>query len=191
MKNTDKKHVPRSYDLDPVEVTSTARVLLLGTGADEQMGGYGRHRKAYNDPPSGSTGAQHLAAELKLDFERLWVRNLGRDDRVISDHGKEARFPFLDEDVVHLLSCRDGDTNGNGSLPLDLICDMTLPPGVGDKRILRLVAQSLGVQICSSLVKRAIQFGSRIAKINGEREFGSKNRGYGTARHGCFSPPSN
>lgn len=38
--------------------------------------------------------------ELQKDQARLWKRNLGRDDRCIADHGREARFPYLDEGVV-------------------------------------------------------------------------------------------
>jgi asparagine synthetase B (glutamine-hydrolysing) len=29
--------------------TSAARILLVGTGADEQMAGYGRHRTAFEE----------------------------------------------------------------------------------------------------------------------------------------------
>ena len=36
---------------------------------------------------------------MTLDLERIWHRNMGRDDRVISANGKEARFPFLDTEV--------------------------------------------------------------------------------------------
>jgi asparagine synthetase B (glutamine-hydrolysing) len=69
---------------------STARVLLVGIGADEQMAGYSRHRTRYiADGPIG------LAKELNMDLERLWERNLGRDDRCISDNGRESWFPFL------------------------------------------------------------------------------------------------
>lgn len=28
-------------------------------------------------------------------MERLWIRNLGRDDRSIGGMGKEVRYPFL------------------------------------------------------------------------------------------------
>lgn len=97
-------------------VLADARVLLLGTGADELMGGYSRHRSA--QLRGGDAG---LRAELAKDVARLWVRNLGRDDRVISDSGREARFPYLDESVMALLR----------GLPLSCIVDLTLPRGQG------------------------------------------------------------
>ena len=95
---------------------SEARALLVGVGADELMGGYARHRTAWQ-----RGGDVELGAELAMDFERLWLRNNGRDDRVIADHGREARLPFLDEEVVALLR--------GGTLPLRSIVDMRLPPG--------------------------------------------------------------
>lgn len=75
----------------------------------------------------------------------------------MADHGREARHPFLDESVVEYLA----------SLPLSLICDLSLPTGIGDKRILRRVAQKLGVAKAATLQKRAVQFGSRIANQKG------------------------
>ena len=39
-------------------------------------------------------------AELQLDMGRLWRRNLGRDDRLVADLSREARHPFLDEDLL-------------------------------------------------------------------------------------------
>lgn len=64
---------------------------------------------------AGTQGWQGLHEEMALDMGRLWRRNLGRDDRLISDHGREARHPFLDEDVVQLLL----------SLPLPVVADLT------------------------------------------------------------------
>jgi asparagine synthetase B (glutamine-hydrolysing) len=140
------------------------RVLLLGMGADELMGGYGRHRKAFE-----RGGWEKLQAELQMDQARFWERNLGRDDRVCSDHGKEARFPYLDAHVVNYIR----------SLPLSLICDFELRSGFGDKRILRLVALRLGLDHASGLVKRAIQFGSRISHVSDAKRFGSRRKAKG------------
>ena len=108
-----------------------------------------------------------------MEKDRLWTRNLGRDDRCISYHGKEARFPFLDEDVVEYLN----------SLDVEQLCDMARPAGEGDKMILRLIAKKIGVSQCSGLVKRAIQFGSRIAKVSDTHRFGSSNKASGTASY--------
>jgi len=83
----------------------------------------------------------------------LWLRNLGRDDRVLSDWGREARHPYLDEAVMRYLA----------ELPLPLICDLALGLGGGDKLILREAGRMLGLTRSTRLQKRAIQFGTRIA----------------------------
>lgn len=67
----------------PLRCRSAARVVLLGHGADELCGGYGRHRTAFR-----ARGWQGLGEELELDLRRLWLRNLGRDDRLVADHGR-------------------------------------------------------------------------------------------------------
>jgi len=69
------------------------------------------------------------------------------------------------------------------SLPITDICDMNRVQGEGDKMILRLVAKIIGVHACSSLVKRAIQFGSRIAKASDVHQFGSSKHATGTAKY--------
>ncbi len=68
-------------------------------GADEQFAGYSRHRTKFK-----SLTWRGLVEEIKLEVERIATRNLGRDDRIISDHGLESRFPFLDEAVVNYLN---------------------------------------------------------------------------------------
>jgi asparagine synthetase B (glutamine-hydrolysing) len=150
-------------------------ILLVGMGADEQLGGYGRHRKAFQRAPQKegdmSLSEAALREELDLDMDRLWERNLGRDDRIFSDHGKEARFPYLDFCVMTFLR----------QTPLEDICDYGLPPGTGDKRILRLLAMRLGLRTASGMVKRAIQFGSRIAHVSDKKRFGSRRKAQGTA----------
>ena len=160
---------------DATKELKDPRILLVGMGADEQLGGYGRHRKAFHrgsqEGNGSSNGNVSLREELDLDIDRIWERNLGRDDRIFSDHGKEARFPYLDVHVMSFLA----------QAPLDDICDFRLPPGQGDKRILRLLAMRLGLQTASGMVKRAIQFGSRISHVSDKRRFGSRRKARGTA----------
>lgn len=147
---------PKNYQHSTFK--SDSRILLVGSGADEQCAGYGRHRTKYRN--ASWIG---LHEEMKLDMQRIWKRNLGRDDRCIADTGKEARFPFLDEDVIRTLL----------DFPLWEIADLNQPSGKGDKKILREVAQLLGLHEASSLPKRAIQFGSRIARESNRKNFGS------------------
>ena len=139
---------------------TTAHVLLSGLGADELFGGYQRHDLAF-----ARRGYLGLLEELELDFSRLGKRNLGRDDRVISDSGKEVRFPYLDEDFIALAL----------QLPVTAKCDFGLPQDVNSddpirvlepaKRALRLLAWQLGMEKVAAEKKRAIQFGSRTAKM--------------------------
>ena len=83
---------------------------------------------------------------------------------MISDHTKEARFPFLDEDFVSFLN----------QLPLHLKVDFNLPRGFGEKLLLRAAAYKCGLRNCASLPKRAIQFGSRVAKCENRKEKGNE-----------------
>ena len=139
--------------------TSTAKILLCGMGADEQLGGYSRHRGIFEKM---NCSWEHLTEEMDMEIERIGNRNLGRDDRIISDHGKEGRFPYLDEGVVEFLH----------SLPTYRKTDPRLPRGIGEKVILRGVAYLLGLRDAAVYPKRAIQFGSRIAKAEGKKEKG-------------------
>lgn len=136
--------------------TSTARILLNGLGSDELLGGYGRHRTAY-----ATRGWQGVIDELQLELDRIPTRNLGRDDRVISSHGKETRHPFLSLTVVSFLA----------GLPVHLKLDPRLELGLGDKMLLRLAAQKVGLLEASVRKKKAMQFGSHSARMEaGEAE---------------------
>lgn len=141
-----------------VPFQTSARVLLVGMGADEQLAGYSRHRAVFKN-----SSWQGLTDEISMELDRIGSRNLGRDDRIISDNGVESRYPFLDENVVSYLN----------SLPTWLKANLNLERGVGEKLLLRLLAFKLGLIDSAMLPKRAIQFGSRIAKLENSKEKGS------------------
>ncbi|CAH1982260.1 unnamed protein product [Acanthoscelides obtectus] len=135
------------------DVTSSCRVLLVGMGADELFGGYTRHRAAF---ARGSWSG--LNNVLNEDWQNLSHRNLGRDDRVVSDHGRQLRTPYLDEEVVNFV---------RGLKPWEkTFPSKTVPQGFGEKLLLRCLAYKLGLKKVARFKKRALQFGSRIANKN-------------------------
>ena len=140
-----------SSDMIPFPYTTTARVLLSGLGADELFGGYTRHATAFR-----RTGYPGLLDELKLDVDRLGKRNLGRDDRVISHWGREARFPYLDENVVRW-AVESPIWNKCGFQPLASQYHETvsLEPG---KKVLRLLAHKMGLHSVAMEKKRAVSY---------------------------------
>ena len=144
--------------------TTSARVLLSGLGADEVFAGYTRHATAFL-----RRGYQGLSDELKLDFQRLGKRNLGRDDRVISHWGREARYPYLDEDFLCWAlrlqlweKCGFGQPSGPVSVATQNNGQFSLEPS---KKLLRLLCWKLGMKSAATEKKRAIQFGARTAKM--------------------------
>ena len=173
---------PLESDLPPC--VSPTRVLLSGLGADELCGGYARYRTAHRR--GGDAAAR---ASMKADVDRIWLRNLGRDDRycivlhipnslrltfaprIISDNGREMRTPYLDSTFIALMQL----------VPTSLLINASAPSGVGDKIILRQIAARIGLTAASVRPKRAIQFGCRIAKQLNRSFFGASCGGRGTA----------
>ena len=110
---------------------------------------YSRHRVRF-----AKDGWAAFGDELKKDLDRISSRNLGRDDRIVADHGKESRLPYLDEDVAAMLQ----------RTPVHLKSDPRLARGCGEKILLRMAAWKMGLRQTAFEPKRAIQFGSRISK---------------------------
>lgn len=117
---------------------STGKVLFSGLGADELYGGY--HKFANKDSTT-------LVPELEKQINGIHERNLMRDDKVISDNGVEVRYPFLSHDVIKF-STEEIEINYKVN-----------------KLILRELAKTLGLGFVAEEPKRAIQFGSKSAKI--------------------------
>jgi asparagine synthetase B (glutamine-hydrolysing) len=138
---------------------SNTKVLLSGLGADEQLGGYSRHKSAFEEG-----GLKKLIQEIQMDVHRISERNLGRDCRVVGDHGKEIRYPFLDTQVISYLS----------HCPIQIKMQLELPKGEGDKYLLRqLMKHEFGLERASNEPKRAIQFGARSAKLMDGKQKGT------------------
>ncbi|KAK7943784.1 Asparagine synthetase domain-containing protein [Apiospora aurea] len=142
------------FNPDAPMVSTPARVLFSGLGADELFGGYYRHVRAFE-----REGYPALVDELELDIARIGQRNLGRDDRVLANWSKEVRFPYLDEGFVRFAI----------SSPVWEKCDFGNKSHAVDiepaKRALRLLADQLGLPVIAREKKRAIQFGTRTAKL--------------------------
>lgn len=137
---------------------SPATMLFVGSGIDEQLGGYSSHRAAWS-----SGGTEQLLEEISFQMRRLSKRNLGRDDRVYSYHGRDVKLPYLDYDLVSYLN----------QLPVSLKMSLDAPLDTGPKKLLRDLALKWGLDDTARRVKRAMQFGTRIANLEGKKEKGS------------------
>lgn len=135
---------------DSSSFETSARVLLSGLGADELFAGYSRHDAAFT-----RNGLVGLHDELALDISRLGKRNLGRDDRVISHWAKEARFPFLDEQLVRWAIAAPLWQKCGFGLPTCYDTDgQAMDPA---KLVLRCLALRLGLGSASNEKKRAVR----------------------------------
>lgn len=114
-------------------------VLFSGLGADELYGGYYKFARK---------STEELVEELTKQINNIYNRNLNRDDKVIAANGVEVRYPFLDRHVIEFSMKK---------IPINWKIN---------KLILRKLAlEKLDLISVSEEPKRAIQFGSKSAKM--------------------------
>ncbi|WPK23478.1 hypothetical protein PUMCH_000719 [Australozyma saopauloensis] len=153
------------------DYTSQAIVLFSGLGADELFGGYSRHEGVFNNVEENgielSDLYMELNSELANDLDIIYERNLGRDDRAMTNWGKELRYPYLDQLVIEFAF---GEIVPNLKVKFEWK-DVTTKKGTKRvkvferKFILRQLARTLGLKIAAEEPKRAIQFGAKTAKM--------------------------
>ncbi|KAL1954349.1 hypothetical protein VTO42DRAFT_1376 [Malbranchea cinnamomea] len=169
---------PNSPTGSKTPYSTSARVLLSGLGADELFAGYTRHATAFT-----RHGYQGLIDEIELDVGRLGKRNLGRDDRIISNWGREVRYPYLDEEflawalqrpVWEKCGFRTAQSQSHSAVEGETSSTVNATQHLeAGKKALRLVAWNLGMRNVAREKKRAIQFGSRTAKMESGRSKGT------------------
>lgn len=173
LKNEDS-YINRESNYD-----SKAEVLLSGLGADELFAGYSRHHSIFHGLNLHESQRyqqqvveryKKLTESLLHDVSIIHERNLGRDDRVVSVWGKELRYPYLDENLINYV-VNEIEPNLKLYFKLQYVHSkkqkeekLTLVPT--KKFILRELASRLNLHWVKDEPKRAIQFGSRSAKMD-------------------------
>ncbi|KAK2197380.1 Rossmann-like alpha-beta-alpha sandwich fold [Babesia duncani] len=160
---------------------SQCQHLFLGSGADELFGGYARHVsiEIERDP-------NFCMQEINRDLLRLWKRNLGRDDRIVNFRNKVALYPFLNQEVIYTLGLHGIVSNAidlfqcpewfkqlrvYGMLDVSRLRNAKFVKSNRivylyiNKWVLRELCLGLGLVACARFKKRAIQFGSKSAKV--------------------------
>ena len=85
----------------------------------------------------------------------------------------ETRFPFLNLQLIHAVH----------QLDFSLLADFTQPRGEGDKTLLREIAKDEGFTAVADFAKKAMQFGTGIAKLSNVAKFGSNRAAKGEAKY--------
>ncbi|KAJ1607745.1 asparagine synthetase B like [Cryptosporidium canis] len=137
---------------------SRSRFLIIGSGADEFLGGYGRHITAKKH-----NGSEGIRREMLFDINRLWIRNLGRDYRLAMFNHRSLFAIFLQNSVTKLI----------GDLNFENICGSRFEV---TKPLLRFVAGKLGIKFSARFKKRAVQFGTRSSRQTNLKHFDSHRK---------------
>ncbi|KEG04827.1 conserved Plasmodium protein, unknown function [Plasmodium vinckei vinckei] len=81
------------------------RMLIIGSGADELYGGYYRQNNQVRQDGKLKKN-NHKLNEMTKDIKRLWIRNLYRDDRIITyanNCEQYVFYPYLDINLINFL----------------------------------------------------------------------------------------
>ncbi|KAH8584517.1 asparagine synthetase B like [Cryptosporidium sp. chipmunk genotype I] len=144
---------------------SKSRFLIVGSGADEFLGGYGRHITAKKH-----NGSEGIRKEMLFDINRLWIRNLGRDYRIALFNNRILFAVFLQPLVF----------NSIGQLSFENICGSRFEV---TKPLLRFIANKLRIQFSSKFKKRAVQFGTRSSRQTNLKHFDSNRKATANATY--------
>ena len=115
------------------------KVMFSGLGSEEIFAGYQRHEQS-ND----------VNKECVIGLQRMYERDLYRDDVLTMFHTIELRLPFLDHDLITYALTITGKEKINEQ---------------GNKVILRKIAEHIGVpKDIAWRKKKAAQYGSKFDK---------------------------
>ncbi|PHJ22569.1 asparagine synthase, partial [Cystoisospora suis] len=147
-------------------------VVLVGSGADELFGGYGRHKTA-----RVKRGPEGMRQEVLLDLRRIWQRNLGRDSRICCHLSRASRLPFLDQNLLAFVGF---------AVPFEMVVE-------GPQSVIIPVPAFSRAERCRELAlpSASVTEGVKRATEMGGRQRPTRNGGSGIARRDAEEQEAN
>lgn len=122
-----------------LKASEYGNIVFLGSGADEIFGGYNRYKSS------------NFLPEMFFDLFTISAHNICRDDRVIGNNNVEARFPFLDSEIIKFALSLDSS-------------HFVKTDEDRNKAILRDLLVELGFERAALVPKKAMQYGAGVKK---------------------------